>query len=141
MGIDFCIHFEDLPLSPSENKIYRNVFKVGRVKSRDFKDYESQFECWTLKNRERLKQAQSQLTPHLHLSLQLDFYFISQSLYTQKGTIKRMDVTNRLKILIDLLSKALQIDDSQFFRVECSKRMAERQYVNATLKLFKFHPS
>lgn len=120
-GENFLYSFAELPLPPSENQLYRNVPRVGRVKTQAYKDYQGEFEAWAWKYYRQLKEAQRIVEPHPMLSLIIDFQFFYPRLFCKDGSVKKMDVTNRLKCFLDLLSNHLHIDDSRFFQVSCQK--------------------
>ncbi|MCA8938415.1 MAG: RusA family crossover junction endodeoxyribonuclease [Planctomycetes bacterium] len=46
---------------------------------------------------------------------------------TQAGKLRKVDLTNRVKFLEDVVAKALQIDDRQFFRVVLDKVHADHE--------------
>lgn len=115
------VDLNGLPLPPSENHLYVNVRRVGRVKGPDYRRYEEAFYFWSLKNQKAIIAAIIALDGTKELSLRISFRFLRERLYTKKNAIKKMDVTNRLKAFIDLLSLHLKIDDSRFFNVYCEK--------------------
>lgn len=80
-----------------------------------------EFQKWTIKNNIEVKKAIDLLVGSKRLEIEIIFYFNRISLYCKDGRIKKMDLTNRLKAFMDLLSKALKIDDSQFFKLICKK--------------------
>lgn len=123
------------PLPPSENQLYRNVQGIGRVKAIAYRHYEKEFEIWRLRNRFSLQKAITALNGSYPLKIELLFKFNYARLYTKRKTIKRLDVSNRLKCFLDLLSKALQFDDSRFFEIKCEKCIAPEEGVN--IKIFQ----
>lgn len=137
--------FKDAPLPPSDNQLYRNVPKIGRVKTREYKTYEQSFHQWAWTQRAPLKALEGwKLSDTDPLALQLIFVLEPAQMYTKKGTIKRFDVQNRGKCFIDLFSKLLNFDDSKFFFVFFIKTTGPRTHVNAVvsppdLKFFE-HP-
>jgi len=73
------------------------------------------------------------------LELKLKFYFQHQDLYTKKNEVKRLDVTNRIKIIEDQLAQHIGIDDRYFFKVTAEKILGDHQYVNA--EITEYEPS
>lgn len=65
---------------------------------------------------------------HVPLLLKLHFYFAYEDVYTLgdriKSRYKRMDLSNRVKLLEDALFDKLGIDDSHVFRIELTKDVA-----------------
>jgi Holliday junction resolvase RusA-like endonuclease len=56
--------------------------------------------------------------------LEIELIFI-ENWNTQAGEIRKKDLDNRLKFLIDSIVKAYDIDDSQFFKVTAQKVQSE----------------
>ncbi len=59
------------------------------------------------------------------LELKCVYYFEHKRLFTKKKTIKKMDVSNRMKASHDCLARILSIDDSWFFKVYAEKAPCE----------------
>lgn len=55
------------------------------------------------------------------LAFYIYFYGPRTTWYYLNGSIKRKDVDNLVKVLMDTLSKIIGIDDSQFFEVHAFK--------------------
>lgn len=130
------IELRDIPIPPSENQLYRNVPMRGRVKAQGYRDYESQFFAWCFENKQALLSAKNTiqlLEASQRLRLRLDFKFLESRLISKKGSMKRLDVTNRLKCLIDLVCFQLGFDDSRFFEVHCKKRTVFKEGVDLVI--------
>lgn len=124
------IELFNFPMPPSENQLYRNVFKIGRVKTQIYKRYEQEFHVWSQINREKLRHAKTSLLGVGPLFLALNFRFLHSQLFTKEDKIKRLDVSNRLKCFIDLLAAGLEFDDSRFFEIHCKKTVAPLEGVD-----------
>lgn len=123
------LHFEflSLPLPPSENNLYINIKgRGGRVKGPGYRAYEAEYQAWEWEWFKPLRDASKILLENgsQPLSITLTFRFLYSQIYTLKGAVKKMDVSNRLKAPIDLLSRSLGIDDSSYFKVSCEKKTA-----------------
>ena len=57
--------------------------------------------------------------------------------YTKKGSVRRVDLTNRIKFLEDCVCSALGIDDRQIFRVIMNKHHSDVQRTVITLDLLR----
>ena len=66
--------------------------------------------------------------------LEISIIFI-ENWETQAGEIRKKDLDNRLKFLIDSIVKAYDIDDSQFFKVTAQKVQSEHiEQTHITIK-------
>lgn len=62
----------------------------------------------------------------LYVNVETFAFFPYFDVFTQKGTPKKMDGTNRLKALHDCLADLLEVDDSFFFDANVKKRVDEK---------------
>lgn len=139
------VEIRGLPLPPSENQLYRNVPRIGRVKSQIYRKYEQEFNVWALQNKLLLKASSLFFQEAIPLRIEMKFKFFYNKIYCKDGRIKKMDASNRLKCFLDLLSKSLGFDDSRFFEVSCQKciaaeegvdiKITKKEVENLTLKL------
>lgn len=106
-------------LPPSVNKLFTTVRdpKTGVIKR-----------TLTQKARRIRRLVTALIDAELHpgriYELHLDFHF---SAYTRKGTVRRIDLTNRVKFIEDCVCEALGIDDSHIFRVVMNKHDADEE--------------
>lgn len=129
---------KEMPLPPSENHLYRNVPRLGRSKTRLYKDYELEFETWAWKCHKELTIARNLLSPHPFVGISLHFRFEYSRLFCKDGSVKKNDVTNRLKCFLDLLAKHLHFDDSRFFEVTARKTSSLKEGVDVAFYLLDF---
>jgi len=127
------IELSGLPFPPSVNALYAG--KTRRYKSDKAKDYDKAFDIWLFKNRGAVRSAESLVRELEHnqdifLELTLDYVIPRKDLYTKKGTVKRIDVTNRIKSLLDKLAEAITIDDNRFFLGRVQFLLGPYKYVN-----------
>jgi len=121
--------FKDFPFPPSENQIYRNIMYrtknqraiVGRAKTAQYRDFEAKVQMWSYSRTLQLNLARHQIKEDYRLWIDFKLLMPYAKLYSKRGTIKRWDVTNRIKAMLDLFSKCLGIDDSQFFKCTIEK--------------------
>lgn len=64
------------------------------------------------------------LNTEIKLSVSVEIY---EDWYTKKGLIKRKDVTNREKFLIDSVFEQLEIDDRRIFEYRTKKIQSEEE--------------
>lgn len=123
-----CIRLAGLPVPPSSNNQYLTIRRGGSIRhvaSRELiqfkkamKDYN--LRSWT-QNGERRAQIKKWLEMGCVLEITTTHFFHYSSLFTKRGTPKRMDVSNRIKAIHDELAEMLGFDDSLFFRVTALK--------------------
>lgn len=132
-----------LPLPPSSNNQYKTVLMRGkmlRVPSADYKKFKADFGAWLYENKRAVEAAREKIAPLADAGLKCSVFlgFAACRLVSQKGKFKRLDVSNRMKALHDIVADALGIDDSCFVSVT-----AEKFYVEAHEKessVIKFEP-
>jgi Holliday junction resolvase RusA-like endonuclease len=125
------INYQGLPVSL--NSSYATNFKTGRrFKSKKLSDFKKDFtqnasvNVWSREFETKatilnfVKEIQEK-----PLVLTIQMYMLKDKLYTKKGTIKKMDVDNKIKCVQDAVCKMLGIDDSQIFRVVAEKRITK----------------
>jgi len=113
------------PLPPSDNRLYRNVMGIGRVKTKEYKAYAKAVEEWAYFNARSLSPIRRLAADAKLVYLEVLFLIHHPRLFTQALRPKRLDTTNRLKALCDMLAKILEVDDSKFWTVWCSKLPVE----------------
>ena len=126
-------------LPPSSNQIYVTDWRRKRkFKSAKAKAFEEEFRAKVVP---RYLPWLSKLIgpeqdPSVIYAVAIDFYFPRKEVLNSswgkgpankqaKTRYKKMDTGNRLKLINDCLSEALQIDDSHFFQVGGRKLIAE----------------
>lgn len=116
--------FEHFPIPPSENKMYATVparGKLIRVKSKDFRLFEQQYNAWGIRNRADIKQFREHIQkyPNTVYALRITLFWRYERMYTKKdGAPKRIDPLNRAGSIQDAIAKIIGIDDS-LFRKTC----------------------
>lgn len=89
-----------------------------KCKSKAHAEYEKKFKAYFIQNKKAFLDLREKLKDKDELAL--EFLFYSQW-RTKKNEVKKKDVTNLLKILVDQIFKALEIDDSRIFCVKAQK--------------------
>ena len=115
------LKFKNFPIPPSENQLYRNLAKVGRVKTRAYREYTTEVEAWHLSHLKPIKRAKAYIDPKIPLKVEFRMMMNPTRLFTKDGRIKRLDASNRIKAMLDLFSGCLEIDDSIFFSCKIEK--------------------
>ena len=116
-----------LPIPPTSNHQYIPI-RQGRscrlVSSQKLNDYKKAMQAYKFTSPIFLQQShQMKLWKeegHI-FEVRAIFFFHTKNIYTKRGDVKKMDVSNRLKALHDSLAELFDIDDSFFFRVAAEK--------------------
>lgn len=144
-SLRICIPF----LPPSSNKIYVTDFRrKRRFKSKPALAFEEEFKSTVVpKYLPWISQMIGpEQDPSVIYTAFIDFYFPKDQLINKtwgsgtksaaKMRYKKMDTGNRLKLIYDCLSDALDIDDSHFFHVGGRKLSAEGFRVDPQAHIF-----
>lgn len=113
------MHLTRLPIPPTSNRFV--IPAHGRlIKSPEARRYEATMRVYELrffKDIEAIRNAFAGKT------IKVDRYFIfhKSRVISKKNTIKRLDTSNRIKILDDCLSRIVGIDDCNFISGHCEK--------------------
>lgn len=75
-----------------------------------------------------------ELCPQRLYELHLDVHF---SVFTKKGTVRRIDLTNRVKFIEDCVCGALGIDDSHIFRVVLTKHDNDEELTSIEIREYE----
>lgn len=116
--------FEDLPMPPSINSAYVNG-PHGRFKSRQATEWTMQFNRAMLRYRSLVADSRIEIKEKIaqgyFLSLHLDFFFPHKKLISKDGKVKRLDPSNRIKLIEDALCNMLGFDDCYIFEIKARK--------------------
>jgi Holliday junction resolvase RusA-like endonuclease len=123
----------NLPMPPSVNSLY---FTKGgkRILSSEGRIYKDMIKS-ALAEMASAKPSDTDLENH-KLSIRFDLFFSSVENKAwhsgkSKNRFKKIDVSNRIKVIEDALVEGLGIDDCQFFNMLINKRQSESsEYVN-----------
>lgn len=131
------IKIDKLPLPPTSNKQYA-IIRGRYVKTADSRKFDHDCENWAFIYRTRIDRIKSSLGLLIDNGKQLSVYciyvFHRNRIFTKKGTLKKVDTSNRNKALHDNLARILGIDDSLFIytpseRVYCDDPKDEQTIV------------
>lgn len=115
-------------LPPSSNNAYFNLPNGGRALTKEAKSYLLETKAHLAQN---YRTELSQLKPDVPYGLYVIFYFpaLENSGWpkTAKTRYKRLDATNRIKLLEDALKDVAGIDDSQNQAVFVQKRVGHER--------------
>jgi len=120
------ILIEKFPIAPSDNAAFAHV--PGQALKRPtaaMAAFKSNVFRWQIQNREIVSQANLVLLEWDTIRVQYSFFLPRRTLITQKGQIKRWDVTNFIKHTQDALAGALGFDDKIIFSASCEKLISE----------------
>lgn len=124
--------FINIPFPPSVNGAYVYSRFSGRmVRSKDHRAFENQFLKWAFCHKAAIDKAAIELKGH-KLSLCMHFHCAT---LTKSGATKKIDVSNRIKLLEDQVARALGIDDSNFWHVSAYKSDCPPEVARVDVKI------
>ena len=133
------MQFTKFPFPVSVNQIYKTVgFRGGhtrRAKSQKYVAYINDCRIWTMRNRTAIHSLRHLVLefvkcPETFVRLNVDLIVPYKKLYTKKGTVKKIDCSNRIKALLDMVSQIIGVDDSRFFLGSVEFVIGSGEYVN-----------
>ena len=138
------LSFNDIPMPPSSNKAYKSFVAGGRIRhvcAPDLVAFKRDFSVYCLANHASFAWARQELAgvPGVELRIDCVFYFKREQLYTLKGKLKKLDVSNRLKALHDCLAEALGVDDSCFMHITAQKRVNDSRLPHCAVSVSLDH--
>ena len=126
------MYLNNLPMPPSLNSCYMPLPNGGRCRSQSYKDFQKAFNQWAIDNYLDINACRASLKGIFQIGLVLTFSLPRGILITKKGTVKRWDSSNRIKVIEDALSEALNLDDCLIWDVRAIKRIGDKDYPQIT---------
>lgn len=123
----------NFPLPPSANKLYRNVTGVGRVATKELRDYRKMVDQWAgaySKYRTIFKEICDTKWKG-NQTFKIDCFFVlkHERIWTKDNRPKRLDASNWIKACHDALADFLGIDDKQIWAGHFEKVSGEQECV------------
>jgi len=125
-GVLSSVWLYGLPIPPSLNNAYPSV-NGRRVQSKELHRWKVDMMEWALINRASVKELRNEFEfiPKGHtVAVNCVYYFKRERVLTKKGDPKRLDVDNRLKVLLDQVTELIGIDDCMIWQGSFWKRIA-----------------
>lgn len=117
------------PIPPSTNHQYSTIVRGGktiRVPSKEATHYKRLFAFWKLKNARAINAARDEIKAWGEpVEVCMYVCFSKERLFTKDHRIKKLDITNRVKSIHDLLCEALGFDDSMIVSASMEKCAVE----------------
>lgn len=110
-------------MPPTSNRVTMPM-RNRLIKTPEYRIYESKIQIYKLKNFRKLEEIEEKFKGKM-LRVDTEFFFNHNRVFNKKGELKRIDSHNRLKIIYDVLSKLINIDDSRFVEGMHSKCYCE----------------
>ena len=111
------IEFYSLPFPPTMN--HRMIPRFGRlILSPDHRKYKADLEKILL---DRFLKTNTEDFKEKQLRVEIQYVGPREEWFTKKGLIRKKDVENRHKALLDGIFKHLDLDDSQIFEINIKK--------------------
>lgn len=122
------IIIKGFPLPPSSNKLY-SAFKGRLVKSKGGREYDVKVDVFKIVYKRKLEAVKNEISKLNTNALKVSciFVFHKNRIIGQKGQVKKLDVTNRVKQVHDNLAKIIEIDDCHFFETPIKKVICESE--------------
>lgn len=120
------IIFDRFPLPPSSNALYKHFVnprsrKVIRVSTQDLKKYKKACEEWKIHNQALCHTANLYLKSEKAIRVDCYVGLATKKIWKLDGGVKKLDVSNRGKALLDCLADVIDIDDKLFSTVQLEK--------------------
>ncbi len=127
------VTFRKWPMSISSNQLYASV--RGRlIKSSAGRNYSKQVQTWAQKNKGTIDKLKVILRGKT-LRVDCAFFFPKSKLVTKKNTLKRIDWSNRIKLVHDNLADLIGVDDSHFISGYCCKKISDNEEAYIDIKI------
>ena len=128
--------FTGIPIPPSLNNAYPSLKSGLRVKSKELNQWEKNFYVWSLTRIPQIRLAKhvmATLASQAVLSVNCVYYFKRQRILSLSGKPKRLDLDNRIKILLDGLTTLLGVDDCRIWTLNFAKRLESQGYESCSV--------
>ncbi len=130
--------FYNFPIPPSTNQLYKTLPSGKRCKSKKYKDFITKTDIWSMGNIRALNAARDyfneNITENNLIKINMYICLMQKTVYSQRGTMKRYDASNRIKATHDYLSKMLNVDDT-YFSVGVTEKIITRQREQVIIEL------
>jgi Holliday junction resolvase RusA-like endonuclease len=128
-----------IPMSITVNQAYSTLPNGKRVRSSKYNAYIKEFEGYIYTRKQEINRLKVNLDGHNKLIAELSFEFEKERLYQPNGTPKKMDLSNRVKVVEDLIFKYLEIDDSLVFKLIAEKKEGPKNIINCSIRPLQHH--
>mgnify|MGYP001606455229 FL=1 len=99
---------------------YRNLNGVGRVATKDLRNYRDDMQAWSIINHAKIVHTKL-LVKNQILRLDFTYYLNERKLFCKDKSPKRFDVSNRIKLIEDSLCHHLGTDDKFVWEITAIK--------------------
>lgn len=128
-------------MPPSENAIYRNKVRgergSGRKLTQEARNYYAQCEQWKALNFSKVQLLDTKFAKVFDsfslLRVRFLLHFPMFEVFTDDGMPKKMDATNRLKIMQDSVSQMFNFDDRMIFDARVEKLCLDKDALDKGL--------
>lgn len=132
------LDFTGIPIPPSLNNAYPTAKSGVRIKSKELRQWERDFQSWSLIKIPQIRIAKyvmANLSPLAVLSVECIYYFRRERILCRDGRPKRLDADNRLKCLLDGITTLLGIDDARIWQGAFAKRIEAQGYESCSVSI------
>lgn len=138
------IELKGLPFPPTVNGMYGSAWSKKKKKHVRFKKdsfFDTEMTAYMYNHNIKLNNIREKIKQYINegycLEVERWFFFPKGKLFTKKRTLKKIDVTNRIKALDDKVTEMLWVDDNIIFDGIERKRWTDDEdgYVNYYIRL------
>lgn len=145
VNISSKITLRKLPMPPTANR--QLIIAHGRlIKSNQARSFDKEISRWIVNNKNEVLSAKTfaerLIASGVYLRVDVEFFFPVNYIFSKtkraKSVVKRIDVNNRLKSILDAVSIILDIDDRFFFSHFIKKKVSvdDTAFCNVTIHSF-----
>lgn len=83
-----------------------------------------QVDLWAIKHRTEVESMRTLIKDNKPMRIEINHYFTPKRLLTKTGKLKRLDLDNRLKALLDAIGNLGEFDDSLILELTARKKIS-----------------
>lgn len=127
-----------IPIPPSLNNAYPTSKHGYRYKSKALVEWERELERWAFTKVKELHALQDlfKASQNALVGIECRYFFRKEKILTKLGKVKKLDVDNRLKCLIDGITQIIGIDDSYIWEGKFSKHVSKTEQDYCEVKIY-----
>lgn len=128
MGVSIKIVFLGIP--PTVNQCHRTIIRNGRpivISSKEYREFQKKFDTDTY------KVGRIKICPDTLLKVTINFH---SKWFNKDGSVKKKDVDNRIKPLLDSIEKRFAIPDKHYFNLEVFKLHSEEDKTEVEIEVW-----
>jgi hypothetical protein len=101
------------------------------IKSIEARKYSASIDRYAMIYFSKIESIKNSIPKNSTVDVHCDFFFHRNRIFGQKGQIKKIDVSNRIKQVHDSISKLINIDDSRFSFISARKYAIDMEMIES----------